>query len=182
MEIEVYFIYFLERKHHGFVLQTLRYSKRMSLNEWFIYLVRVHFLSDTAYRLNLERPGRKEGRRRLRRCRRRRGLWPSGVGLTRERAREREIERAFNAGGRVKARSFVGEGRGTHGNIGFLSITPTSKLSRRIWREKRARKGGRLSRIKQETLGTYMSQLATNPTSLPPSGGGRDRLEVDYVT
>ena len=99
MEIEVYFIYFVERKHHGFVFQTLRYSKRMSLNEWFIYLVRVHFLSDTAYRLNLERPRRKEGRRRLRRCRRRRGLWPSGVGLTRERAREREIERAFNAGG-----------------------------------------------------------------------------------
>ena len=147
----------------------LKYSTRMVLNEWFIYLVRVHFLSDTAYRLNLERPRRKEGRR-LRRCRRRRGLWPSGVGLTRERAREREIERAFNAGGRVKARSFVGEGRGTHGNIGFLSITPTSKLSRRILGEKRARKGGRLIRIKQETLGTCRNWRPT----LPPAADETD--------
>ena len=177
MEIEVYFMYFVERKHHGFVFQTLKYSKRMSLNEWFIYLVRVHFLSDTAYRLNLERPGRKEGR--LRRCRRRRGLWPSGVGLTRERAREREIERAFNARGRVKARSFVGEGRGTHGNIGFLSITPTSKLSKRILGEREEGREGRLSRIKQETLGTCRNWRPTLP---PSSGGGRDRLEVDYVT
>ena len=80
----------------------------MAMYECFIYLERVHFLSETAYRLNLERPRRKEGRRL--RHRPRRGLWPSGVGLTRERAREREIERAFNAGGRVKARSFVGEG------------------------------------------------------------------------
>ena len=146
----------------------LKYSTRMVLNEWFIYLVRVHFLSDTAYRLNLERPGRKEGRR-LRRCRPRRGLWPSGVGLTRERAREREIERAFNAGGRVKAHSFVGE-EGLMAILGFFPSLRQANFRGEFGGEKRARKGSRLNRIKQETLGTCRNWRPT----LPPAANETD--------